>query len=148
MITYISNYQPNKKLNEKIITLFGNKIGFIINILFSLILISLAITLLYNINNFILSQFLYRTPFLISSSLFIILIINGTHIKLSINPNEGLASFEIPDVNPANTGIPRSPINIYIKIINKLSTKGKRSASRKTTSTCNVNDIPDIGIDI
>lgn len=80
--------------------------------------------------------------------LFIILIINGTHIKLSINPNEGLAIFEIPDVNPANTGIPRSPINIYIKIINKLSTKGKRSASRKTTSTCNVNDIPDIGIDI
>lgn len=75
LIIYISNYQPNLKLNEKINSLFGNKLGFIINILFSLLLISLGITILYNINNFILSQFLYKTPFLISCSLLITLIV-------------------------------------------------------------------------
>ena len=75
MIIYISNYNPKEKINEKINSLFGNKLGFIINIFFSIILVSLAITLLYNINNFILSQFLYRTPFLVSCTLFIILII-------------------------------------------------------------------------
>ena len=74
-IIYISNYKTNLKLNEKIISLYGNKLGFIINIIFSLLLIVLAITLLYNINNFILSQFLYRTPFLLSCVLFISLII-------------------------------------------------------------------------
>lgn len=74
-IIYISNYKTNLKLNEKIISLYGNKLGFIINIIFSLLLVALAITLLYNINNFILSQFLYRTPFLLSCVLFITLII-------------------------------------------------------------------------
>lgn len=75
MIIYISNYKEDQNLNEKINSLFGNKIGFIINILFSLLLVSLGITLLYNINNFILSQFLYRTPFLVSCILFIIVIV-------------------------------------------------------------------------
>ena len=75
MIIYISNYKQNQDLNKKINSLFGKKIGFIINITFSLLLISLAITLLYNINNFILSQFLYRTPFLVSCTLFILIII-------------------------------------------------------------------------
>lgn len=75
MIILISNYQPEKKLNEKINLLFGKKIGFIINILFSLILLTIGITLLYNINNFILSQFLYRTPFLVSCTLFMLLIV-------------------------------------------------------------------------
>lgn len=75
MIIYISNYKQDQSLNEKINYLFGNKVGFIINILFSLLLISLGITLLYNINNFILSQFLYRTPFLVSCTLFTLIII-------------------------------------------------------------------------
>lgn len=75
IIIYISNYRPDLKLHEKINNLFGNKIGFCINVLLSLLLITLGITLLYNINNFILSQFLYRTPFIISCSLFMILIV-------------------------------------------------------------------------
>lgn len=84
MILYISNYNPKENLNKKINSLFGNKIGFIINILFSLLLVSLAITLLYNINNFILSQFLYRTPFLISCSLFMILIIYSANKGITV----------------------------------------------------------------
>ena len=84
MICYISNYKKKLKLNEKINTLFGNKVGLIINIILSLFLISLAITLLYNINNFILSQFLYRTPFIVSSSLFMLLIIYNVNKGINV----------------------------------------------------------------
>ena len=84
MIIYISNYKKEQTLHEKIISLYGKKIGFIINTLFSLLLITLAITLLYNINNFILSQFLYRTPFIISCTLFIILIIYGANKGINV----------------------------------------------------------------
>ena len=84
MIIYISNYRQDLKLHDKINNLFGNKIGFCINLILSLILISLAITLLYNINNFILSQFLYRTPFLISCSLFMILIIYSVNKGINV----------------------------------------------------------------
>ena len=79
IVIYISNYEKDLNLHKKITKLFGDKIGFIINIILSLILISLATTLLYNINNFILSQFLYRTPFLISCTLFMILVIYTTN---------------------------------------------------------------------
>ncbi len=84
IIIYISNYQQNKKLNEKINLLFGNKLGLIINIIFSILLISLGITILYNINNFILSQFLYRTPFIISCSLFTVLIIYCSYKGINV----------------------------------------------------------------
>ena len=75
MIIYITKYKPNLKLNEKINSLFGNKLGLIINILFSILLLILGITILYNINNFILSQFLYRTPFLITCILLVSLVV-------------------------------------------------------------------------
>ena len=84
MIIYISNYRSDLKLNQKINNLFGNKIGFCINLLFSILLISLGITLLYNINNFILSQFLYRTPFLVSCILFMIIIIYNTNKGINV----------------------------------------------------------------
>ena len=76
------------------------------------------------------------------------LIIIGTKIKLIINPNDGVNILDTPPEKFENTGIPTSPINIYIIIIISASIKGKISASSKTTSTCNVNDISDIGIDI
>ena len=84
MIIFISNYRQDLRINEKINTLFGNKIGFIINIILSLLLITLAITLLYNINNFILSQFLYRTPFIVSCTLFMILIIYNVNKGINV----------------------------------------------------------------
>ena len=84
IIIYISNYRTDLRLNEKINNLFGNKIGLCINIILSLLLVSLAITLLYNINNFILSQFLYRTPFTVSCTLFIILIIYNTNKGINV----------------------------------------------------------------
>ena len=69
-------------------------------------------------------------------------------MKLSINPNDGVNILDIPPVKLVNTGIPKSPIIIYIIIMISASIKGKISASSKTTSTCNVNDISDKGIDI
>lgn len=84
MIIYISNYRQDLKLHDKINNLFGNKLGLCINILLSLILISLGITLLYNINNFILSQFLYRTPFIVSCTLLMILIIYSANKGINV----------------------------------------------------------------
>lgn len=75
LILFISNYEPNLTLKEKITKLYGKHIGSIINIFLSIILVVLSITILYNINNFILSQFLYRTPFIISAILLMIVII-------------------------------------------------------------------------
>lgn len=93
-----------------------------------------------------ITKFLTNTFFIFI--LFNNFIINGTNKNASKNPNEGVNILEKPDVKFENTGIPINPIKIYINIINWLSTKGKISASSKTTSTCIVNDIPDIGIDI
>ena len=84
MIIYIANYRQDLNLHEKINTLFGKNIASCIKLILSLILISLAITLLYNINNFILSQFLYRTPFIISCSLFMILIIYSANKGINV----------------------------------------------------------------
>lgn len=84
IIIYISNYQPDLKLNEKINNLYGKIIGFCINLIFSLLLILLGTTLLYNINNFILSQFLYRTPFLISCTLFMLLVIYNSNKGINV----------------------------------------------------------------
>lgn len=84
LILFISKYEPNLTLKEKIIKLFGKNLGFIINLILSLILIVLSITLLYNINNFILSQFLYRTPFIISAVLLMIVILYCTNKGINI----------------------------------------------------------------
>ena len=70
---YISNYQTNLNIFEKNKNLFGDIIGTFINILISLILFILAITILNNIVSFITTQFLYRTPILISSTLLVAL---------------------------------------------------------------------------
>ena len=84
IILYISNYKKELNLHQKIKSLFGNKIGTIINIIISIVLVSLGITILYNIINFILSQLLYRTPFLISCILFMSLIIYNTNKGINV----------------------------------------------------------------
>lgn len=83
-IIYIANYQKDLNLFEKINNLFGKKIGFIINIIISLLLLVLGMTILYNIINFILSQLLYRTPFLISCLLFMSLVIYNANKGINV----------------------------------------------------------------
>ena len=90
--------------------------------------------------SFILSFFILNND--------IILTTNGTNIKLIIKPNDGVNILDRPPEKFENTGIPKSPIVIYSNIIISASIKGKISASSKTTSTCNVNDISESGIDI
>lgn len=75
IILYISNYQDKLNIYEKNIYLFGKILGTIINYIISIILFIIAITILYNIINFINTQYLYHTPMLLTSIVFIILII-------------------------------------------------------------------------
>ena len=84
LIIYISNYQKDLPINEKIIKLFGNISGTIINIIISIILFILGITLLYNVSSFITTQFLYRTPVIISTILIITLSIYNVNKGINV----------------------------------------------------------------
>ena len=84
LILYIANYKKDLNLFEKTNKLFGPIIGCIINIIISILLLILGMTILYNIINFILSQLLYRTPFIISCSLFMTLVIYNTNKGINV----------------------------------------------------------------
>ena len=83
LLIYISNYEKELTLKEKINKLFGKYIGTFINIIISIILFIIGITILYNINSFTTSQFLYRTPIIISTTLLVILIVYNTNKGLN-----------------------------------------------------------------
>ena len=83
-IIYIASYKEDLNIFEKTNNLFGKKIGFIINIIISLLLLILGMTILYNIINFILSQLLYRTPFIVSCLLFMSLIIYNANKGINV----------------------------------------------------------------
>lgn len=72
---YIAGYEPNLQFGEKIMKLFGNKIGFIINIIISCLILTLGINVMFNLTNFIVSQFLPETPNYIVGILFAIIAI-------------------------------------------------------------------------
>lgn len=69
---YISKYEKTLPLNEKIKKLFTHT-HYILNTILNLIIITIGITIIYNVSNFITSQLLYRTPQLIISILLIAL---------------------------------------------------------------------------
>ena len=72
LINCIINYKPNLNISEKIIDLFNKKLGiFIISILVILVLIVSLLNYL-NLNNFIQSQFLSRTPLTAIAIMFMI----------------------------------------------------------------------------
>ncbi len=62
LYTKLININPNKNINENILYIFGDKIGRIIIILLSLFIFSFGIIILYNVVNFIISEYLYYTP--------------------------------------------------------------------------------------
>jgi len=62
---YISNYEPDKNIHEKIYCLFGKVLGGIINLIINIVVIIISVVLIYGICNFIVSQYLSETPILI-----------------------------------------------------------------------------------
>lgn len=69
---YIMKYKPDLDLSLKIIELFKKKLGIFIIILFILLFGFICILNFLNLNNFIQSQFLTRTPFIAISIMFMI----------------------------------------------------------------------------
>lgn len=65
MIIYISNYEKDKNIHEKINIIFGNPIGNIINAIINIIIFIISIVTIYGICNFVTSQFLSETPVLV-----------------------------------------------------------------------------------
>ena len=80
----INNYKINLNLKEKILSLFNKKISFIIISILSLSLFLMASMLSYNINSFIISQFLSETPIIFVSIFMgiLILYINSKGIEV------------------------------------------------------------------
>lgn len=74
LFLYIFNYKKDLPLYEKTIYIFGTILGNIINILITLLYIVIAITVLFNLTNFIVSQYLADTPLLIVMSIFIFVV--------------------------------------------------------------------------
>lgn len=65
MFIYIFNYKEKLSLPEKNIYLFGKIIGTIINYILCALMFFIALTLIYSISNFIITQFLTKTPMII-----------------------------------------------------------------------------------
>lgn len=61
LIIKILNYKPELNINEKIKYLFGKKIGTFINIILGLFFIFFTTIIIWNLINFIGSQYLYKT---------------------------------------------------------------------------------------
>ena len=79
---YIANYKPSIPINKKINELF-KKGSIIINSLICIILLFIGITILYNTNNFITTQLLYRTPHIVIAILLVL--IASYHVSKGIN---------------------------------------------------------------
>ena len=62
LIIYISKFEQDKNIIEKINILYGKTIGTFINFLIVFILFIIGITILFGICNFIVTQFLANTP--------------------------------------------------------------------------------------
>lgn len=70
----IFDYEPDLTINIKITKILGKKFGNFINIIICMILMIIAFNFAYNLNNFIISQFLSETPFIVIGLVFTSLI--------------------------------------------------------------------------
>mgnify|MGYP003308040940 CR=1 FL=1 len=95
MFIYIFNYEPNKTIIEKNIHLFGNILGTIINYIISILFLLIGITLLYNISNFAISQFLAETPLLIFMIVLGIILIYNVSLGIENISRVGIIFFGI-----------------------------------------------------
>lgn len=75
LFNYISSYEKDLPLRDKIIKLYGKKIGFIFNVLLVILFLIMGVSIMFNLNNFIVSQFLPETPLYIVGIAFSMIII-------------------------------------------------------------------------
>lgn len=73
IFTYIANYEKDLSVRDKINSIFGKKIGFILNLVLVSAFFIMSIVFTYNYNSFISSQFLSETPILFIAIPFTIL---------------------------------------------------------------------------
>ena len=62
IFNYINDFEPNKTLSNKINILYGNKIGFFVNLIIIICFFSILLNSLCNVLIYIISQFLTQTP--------------------------------------------------------------------------------------
>ena len=72
---FIFRYRSNENILEKNIFLFGKILGTILNLMISILLLFMGMTLFYHISDFVISQFLDQTPISLFMIVFGILII-------------------------------------------------------------------------
>ena len=125
MFIYIFNYEPDKTIIEKNKYLFGNILGTIINYIISILFLFIATSLIYNISNFVISQFLAETPILV------FMIILG--IILIYNVSKGIE-------NISRVGIIFFGIILILTVISTLGTI-------PTVELSNIKPILEYGID-
>ena len=65
LFNYIHSYDKNNSISTTIINIYGKVLGTIINLIICSIFLIISITYLYNLSNFITSQFLNQTPSII-----------------------------------------------------------------------------------
>lgn len=73
MIFYISNYDEDKSIGELNLCIFGPILGKIINVFLIIIALFIGASAMYNLINFIVSQFLSETPLLVIGIFFSLL---------------------------------------------------------------------------
>ena len=62
---YLFNYQSNLPIYKKTTHIFGKTVGTIINYIIILLYLLIGATILFNLSNFIVSQYLSKTPLLL-----------------------------------------------------------------------------------
>lgn len=70
----IFSYEPKLSIRDKIIKLYGKKLGFIFNLILCILFFLVGVNYMYNLNSFIVSQYLSDTPLVVIGISFIFLI--------------------------------------------------------------------------
>lgn len=95
LFLYIFNYKPELNITQKNKYLFGTILGTIINYLINILILLIGVTLIYNISNFAISQFLSETPLLVFMTLFGVILIYNVHLGIENLSRVGIIFFSI-----------------------------------------------------
>lgn len=74
LFIFVSSYEPDLSIRDKIIKLYGKKVGFIFNLIICILFFLVGVNYMYNLNSFIVSQYLSETPLVVIGISFVFLI--------------------------------------------------------------------------